>query len=201
MLYNELIRLFREYDEYLEEEDEVLFFSGHSYTYGVHSFGDSKEISAEDPYNKLDIEDGFTNMKELQKFIDENNITIAMVKFRKYEWGSYHERDVNVGCTLDLLIPEEILSDWYEFIRENENDEKMSYGVKDDNDYRIKRYTIENPPQNLTKIKKLFNEWVFDFKPPVSRPKSGEERDDYMTRMMRNAKANSFRKNSNVSGD
>jgi hypothetical protein len=91
---------------------EIPYIIGDMYTSGSHAFGDSPEFPAEDP-SKIIEPKIIYDSDELSKILKIYDCVISQVRYERYEWGSYHERQLY--CNAFLII--------------NSND---NYGISDD---------------------------------------------------------------------
>jgi hypothetical protein len=105
---------------------QIPYIIGEEYTSGAHSFGGSPEILASDPRKSIEprIVYDSTKLSEILKIYD---CEILRVVYERYEWGSYHERQLY--CNAHLVVSEA------DDIDDNENMVSDIENVKIEDDY------------------------------------------------------------------
>jgi hypothetical protein len=138
---------------------QIPYIIGEKYTTGRHSFGDSPEIPASDPRKSIEPKIIYDAQK-LSEILKQYDCKILRVIYERYEWGSYHERQLY--CNAHLVMSE--AND----IDDNENMMSDIENVKIEDDYyypltgpgsyvRSRGLTTETLP--FTSFKDILKNW------------------------------------------
>jgi len=98
---------------------DIPYIIGDQYTAGRHSFGDEAETPAKDPA-KFITPTIVYNADCLKQLLDKYGVDIINVVYKRYEWGSYHERQLYCQAHLQISEPADI-DDYHGMIDELEN--------------------------------------------------------------------------------
>jgi hypothetical protein len=80
---------------------QIPYIIGEQYTSGAHSFGDKPEIPAKDPRKVIEPKIVYDSNK-LSEILKIYDFVISQVSYERYEWGSYHERQLYCNAILTI---------------------------------------------------------------------------------------------------
>jgi len=84
-----------------ESTFQIPYIVGEQYTSGAHSFGDKPEIPAKDPRKVIEPRIVYDSEK-LAHILKLYDCVVSQVTYERYEWGSYHERQLYCNAILTI---------------------------------------------------------------------------------------------------
>lgn len=86
----------------------IPYINGNQYTCGVYAFhAGQKEVPAKDPVSIIKPEFVYPE-NELKEILNTFGCRILNVNYERYEWGSYHERQLYCQAYLEITEPDDI---------------------------------------------------------------------------------------------